>query len=86
MIGGPFSQSHGDEIVSLARNEEKAESAEHPLNRIMSVSDTEKGIEIRTTDIHLPQRIGRAIKNAYDGELDIQFENKSYFIRVSWTR
>ncbi len=41
---------------------------------------------ITTTDLHLPRRIGEAFRRAYDGELTIDHEKKSYLVRVTWTR
>jgi hypothetical protein len=41
---------------------------------------------ITTTDIHVPRRIGEALKNAYHGTLDYHFEPEEYRLRVRWTR
>lgn len=39
---------------------------------------------ITTTDIHLPRRIGEAVKRAYHGNLKEHFEEDGYFVRVDW--
>jgi hypothetical protein len=39
---------------------------------------------ISTTDIHLPRRIGEALKRAFHGELDMHFDEAGYFVRVDW--
>lgn len=83
-LHGQFAVDHKAEILGLVRNEEAAEKAEHPLNRIMSIADTENGIEIHTTDIHLPHRLGTALKRAYHGELDAHFDEAGYFVRIDW--
>ena len=57
-----------------------------PLNRIISIEKDAHGIEINTTDIHLPRRIGEAIKRALHGEIEDSFEKDGYFVRVNWTR
>jgi NMD protein affecting ribosome stability and mRNA decay len=85
-LHGAFALAHKDEIVGLVRNEEAAESNEHPMNRIMAVTDTDSGIEISTTDIHLPRRLGNAVKRAFHGELELHFDEKGYFVRVDWRR
>jgi NMD protein affecting ribosome stability and mRNA decay len=85
-LNGDFLSKHKDEIIGLARNEEEKEKGEHPLHRIMEIEDGKEGTVITTTDIHLPRRIGAAIKSAYDGELDFHYEEETYFIRVNWTR
>ena len=76
--------AHKDEIVSLARNQEKAEKPEHPLNRIMSVEKSADGLVIKTTDIHLPRRIGESLRRAFRGKLKVHFDEKGYFVRVDW--
>ena len=83
-LHGPAALAHKDEIIGLAKNEEKAEHAEHALNRIMSISEAENAIEIRTTDIHLPRRLGEAVKRAFHGEVAMHFDEAGYFVRVDW--
>lgn len=85
-LRGDFLKRHRTEIVHLARNEEKMESGEHPLNRIMDIADSGDQVLITTTDIHLPRRIGEAIHRAYEGDLDYHYEKESYFLRVRWER
>jgi hypothetical protein len=85
-LTGSFVLEHRDELRALARHQEGLEKTEHALNRIMAIRDLPEGFEITTTDIHLPRRIGEAVKRAYDGDLDLQFEEDRYFLRVRWTR
>ncbi|HUJ98057.1 MAG TPA: BCAM0308 family protein [Stellaceae bacterium] len=86
-LSGPFVASRKDEIVHLARNQEKAERPEHPLNRIMSVDDQAADrLVISTTDIHLPRRIGEAMTRAYKGDLSEHFDQDGYFVRINWHR
>lgn len=85
-ISGPFAGSHRAEVLGLARNEEAAERSEHPLARIMAVEEHADHVTITTTDLHLPRRIGEALHRAYDGELTINQEKKSYLVRVTWSR
>jgi len=85
-LHGGFVKKHRDEIVALARHTETRENAEHPLHRIMDIADTEDGLSITTTDIHLPRRIGEALFDAFAGDLDFHYTEETYFIRVSWTR
>ena len=67
-------------------HQEEAENKEHPLNRIINIEDDEQGVVINTTDIHLPRRIGEAVKRAFHGEIEDDFEKDGYFVRVNWTR
>jgi NMD protein affecting ribosome stability and mRNA decay len=85
-IGGRFVAEHREEILNLARNLEEQERSEHPLNRIMAIEDAEDGIRILTTDIHLPRRIAEALQGAWNGALDIHYDEAGYFVRSSWRR
>jgi hypothetical protein len=72
------------ELLGLVHNEAERERGEHPMHRIMHVDDRDDRIQIATTDIHLPQRIGRAIKRAHRGDLDIRYGENEYSVRVHW--
>jgi len=85
-LDGPFIALHHDELVAIARHTAEHERLDHPLNRIMQVSEPDGRIEITTTDIHLPQRIGAALKSAYDGELVVRYAQGEYSVRVHWSR
>lgn len=85
-LTGAFVQAHKSEILSLARNHEKQENSEHPLHRIMATEEHPDSIVIKTTDIHLPQRIGEALRHAYSGALDMHYDEEGYLARVSWNR
>lgn len=85
-LSGRFLRQHRQEIMNLARNQEEQEKSERPLHRIMAIEDGQEGVLIKTTDIHLPRRIGQAVHSAYEGELDYRYNEDTYFIRVSWRR
>jgi hypothetical protein len=85
-IGGGFVEQHKDEVLALVRHQEKEEKSEHPLHRIMGIEREGRSIVVNTTDIHLPRRIGEALHHAYRGNLDFQYDEGCYFIRVTWKR
>ena len=85
-ISGDFAIAHKDEILRLAHNIETTEKSEHPLNRIIEIRDLGDEIQITTTDVHLPRRIGKAIQDAWDGNLDIHFDADGYFASIVWQR
>ncbi len=85
-LKGAFARDHREELIHLARHQEEAEKTEHPLNRIMSIEEGPSEILIKTTDIHLPRRIGEAITRAFHGALEESFEEDGYFLRVTWRR
>jgi len=84
---GDFAASHRQEIVGLVRNLEEREKREHPLKRIMRVSEPEgPEIEIATTDAHLARGIGEALHHAYQGNLDYHYTDEENLLRVHWRR
>jgi len=85
-IAGGFVAHHKDEIVQLARHQEAQEKAEHPLHRIIEIEERDGDLLVLTTDIHLPRRIGEALRHAYHGALEFHYEEEAYVIRVRWTR
>jgi hypothetical protein len=85
-LTGAFAIANQREILNLVRNIENTENREHPMNRIMRVREEHDRLLITTTDIHLPKRIGRALQRAWEGELDIHFDEAGYYTRISWQR
>lgn len=86
-IEGLFAEKHRDEILGLLDNEARAEAAEHPLNRIITVTHHDGGgVTVTTTEIHLARRLGEALHHAYHGELSLHYEPDEYLLRVRWVR
>jgi NMD protein affecting ribosome stability and mRNA decay len=85
-LSGQFLQERKEEILNLARNEERRAKAEHPLHRIMDIEEREDDIRITTTDTHLAHSIGEALHHAYQGELDFRYGEEGNILRVRWER
>jgi len=85
-VDGPYVAAHAAEIIRLARNEAEHETRDHPLHRIMNIDEHAGRIDITTTDVHLPQRIGAALKRAHRGELEVQYASDEYSVRAHWHR
>ena len=85
-IRGQFAAQHRDEIRQIILRQQEIEKSEHPLNRIMKINETDEAIVVTTTEIHLPRRIAEALKSAFDGELELDYDEDGYFLRVSWHR
>jgi NMD protein affecting ribosome stability and mRNA decay len=85
-LDGPFIEAHQEEIINLVHNEETKAKAEHPLRRVMAIEKHDHGLLITTTDTHLPQRLGSALKHAHGGELHLQFAKDEYLVRATWTK
>jgi len=85
-LSGDFLGAHRDEIRHLIRNEEQQEAANHPLQRIMEITEEGGVTSVTTTDVHLARRIGEALHHAYQGKLDIKYSQDEYVVRVAWER
>lgn len=85
---GAFVEAHRDDLLGLLRNVEKRERDEHPLKRIMAITDQEQGIRVTTTDAKLAASLGRALKKAHEGQLDQPgtTSDTGNLVRVRWSR
>lgn len=86
MLSGEFLAAHRDDILHLVRSREAKEKAEHPLERIMAVSDSPEGVLVTTTDTHLARDIAEALHDAYKGELEYHYNKEENLLRASWRR
>lgn len=88
-LGGAFFVEHRLEILSLVQHHTQKERAEHPLARIMAITEEASaggGVVITTTDLHLARDIGEALHKAYRGELDYHYNDAEKLLRVHWRR
>lgn len=85
-IEGDFANDHRQEIMTLIRDLETSQKAEHPLQRIMAIEERVDKLMVMTTDIHLVRAIGEALQNAYRGHLDFNYTDAEYLLRVNWER
>jgi NMD protein affecting ribosome stability and mRNA decay len=85
-LRGDFLPAHRDEILHLIENYEKKERPEHPLQRVMAISDEDDATVVAFTDMHIARAVGEALHSAYEGELDYEHNEKTTVFRVNWTR
>lgn len=85
-LEGEFVGQHRAELLNLAHHVEQREKAEHPLQRIMSITDEDGAVLVATTDIHLARGIGDAIHHAYQGHLESHYNPDENLLRVRWER
>ncbi len=86
MLTGAFMQQHRDEILRLIRHHAAKEKAEHPLQRIMSITDSADGMVVTTTDTHLARDIAQALHHAYKGEFEFRYGKEESLLRATWSR
>ncbi len=85
-LEGVLVEGDREELVRIARNVEKREAADHPLHRIIGIEKDDARVLITTTDVHLPQRIGEAVRHAHKGRLEVTYGQDEYVARVRWSK
>ena len=86
-LKGDFVLPHKADLVKLVKKEEERARKLNPLERVMSVKEDGYGsIIISTTNERLAQRIGRAIKKAFRGEVAYHWSHDNKLARVDWVR
>jgi len=85
-LRGRFLRTHRDEILTIARNEERRARGMNPLERIMEIREGDGSVELLTTDEKLAQRIGREIRKACRGAVSYKWSEDANLLRVTWVR
>jgi len=85
-LKGDFLREHKDEIMNLIKNEEERAMGFNPLERIMEISSIEGGMELKTTNEKLAQRIGKSVYRAYQGRVGYKWSQDTKLLRVEWER
>lgn len=85
-VSGDYFAGHREEMLALLRHREQRERNGHPLARVMDIENTPTGVLVTTTDIHLARDLGEALHNAYQGELEYQYNEAEKLLRVRWSR
>lgn len=85
-LKGEFMKIHHDEIFNLIHNVEEREKSERPLERIISIEESNGQAFIKTTGVHIARRIGEALARSYHGDYDFQYADGEKVIRVNWER
>lgn len=85
-LKGAFLDAHREQILSMVHACETREKAEHPLQRIMAITEVEGGVQVTTTDGHLARGIGEALRDAFKGTLGVQFAEAENLVRALWQR
>jgi len=85
-LGGPFFDENRVEILNLVLNRGKQAAKQRPLKRIIDVVDQDDGVLVTTTDMALARTIGKAVHNAYQGDLEFQHVKEQSELEVRWRR
>lgn len=85
-IKGEFAKIHKDEIMNLLKNEEQKQRTKTALPRIGKIEEKDDMIIVYTTNDKLAYRFGKALFQAYKGDLSIKWSDGNIFTRVYWER
>jgi NMD protein affecting ribosome stability and mRNA decay len=85
-LSGRFLDAHKQEIMELVKNTQARARSEHALQRIIKILQQPNQVEITTTDSHLARTLGEALHRAYQGELELNYNQEDALARVSWSR
>ena len=83
-LKGKFDPELRTQLLNLVKAREAHAASEHPLQRIMAVDDVPGGIRVTTTDGHLARGIGRALHEAFQGSLEINYSRDEHLVRAIW--
>jgi uncharacterized protein (DUF2249 family) len=72
--------------MNTIENEAAQETGEHPMHRIMDRQREGEDVVITTSDIHLPRRLGEALRKAYRGAFDFEYVKEDQILRAHWQR
>jgi hypothetical protein len=86
-LKGEYVLPHKKDLIRLIKNEEERARGLNPLERVMSVKENGFGsLVISTTNEKLAQRLGRAVKKAFHGEVKYHWSHDNKLVRVDWER
>lgn len=85
-LKGSFMREHKDDILNLIGRVERNGRSRNVAARIYEMTEDDGRFSIETTDEHLAERIGKEVEKAFKGDLEIKWQEKDRFVRVSWQR
>lgn len=86
VLRGAFVAAHRSEILNLLHNTEAREKGEHPLERLIDICDDGDSLVVTTTGTHLANRLGHALKAAWDGRCEYRYNDSEVYLDVTWQR
>jgi len=73
------------EVLALVKNVAERAEKNDVLDRIIKLKKNKEGIKIETTENQLAVKIGKQIKSAFKGKLEIHWAEMEGPVRVFWT-
>jgi hypothetical protein len=73
-IEGTFLNEKRAELINAIRALERVEKSADPLQRIMAIESSEKGILVTTTDVRLARAIAQLLQTSFQCDLDFHYD------------
>lgn len=73
-----------DEIRSIVAKADEAEKREHPLERLMAIEDTDEGLVVTTTGLHLARFITSRLRRRFKRNVEIRYPDEQNMMFVEW--
>lgn len=86
ILKSPLIPANQEAITGLIYNTEAHIREHNPIARIASLTVEGDTIEVLTISPFLAERIGKELRKAYHGELEIKHPHRQPFIQVMWYR
>lgn len=87
VLEGAFVSRHAQEIIGLIHHvEREMRTASNPLARLGELHWEGDRLTAYTVTPHLAERLGKAVRKAYQGKLLLQHPERERFVRVHWAR
>lgn len=77
-------EAYREEIIGLIRNVAEREEREHPLERIIELTDELGSLLVTTTGMHLARCIGSALRRRFHGGVQIRYLEEDSHVQVDW--
>ena len=85
-LKGGFLASHRDDINNLVARVARDGRRRNVAARVFQTVEEDDSLLIETTDEHLAERMGKEVVKAFKGDLEIKWQKKDTFARVTWQR
>jgi len=73
-------------ILNAVKNSDEQARSRDPMDRILWTEDEDSKIRVLTSENQLVTRIGKKLKSAFGGTLEIRHSHEEDVIRVRWER
>jgi hypothetical protein len=73
-----------EELIGLIGNIERRESAEHPLERVIRIEESEEGATVTTTGIHLARCLASKLSRRFGRKAKLRYPEEQHLLFASW--